>query len=206
VTSLTAYVLSLILSAFPPGKHPEVETREVGAARLEVVARAEADAARAFGAGWPEGAVDLARAGTSAFGWSMGFRRDVQTGAKRGPAGEACFTDLHPATLRRFANFETAGRTDAELAMLVVGLDYDSLRRCFDAGFSALVHVRAVSARRCKSNVLLGTFALYANGNYCHTPGRGWIERKRLDTLLRFRARGGTFFPDWYQAEEEPAS
>lgn len=206
MTVLAHYVLSLILAAFPPGKYPEVETRDVGVARLEVVARAQADSAQAFGDRWPEGAADLARADTAAFGWSMGYRRDVQTGEKRGPAGEACFSDMQAPTLRRFAQFETAGLTDAQLHAMVVGLDYASLRRCFDAGNAALVHVRAVAARQCKANVLLGTFALYANGNWCHSPGKGWIERKRLETFMRLRGRREIQWPEWYTLPSEASS
>jgi len=205
VTSLTAYVLSLMLSAFPPGKHPEVETRAAGVARYEVDARALGDAALARGSEWPDGPVDLARAMTSASGWSMGFRRDVQVGEKRGPAKEACLADLQPVILRRFATFETAGRSDDELAMLVTGLDYDSVRRCFDTGVAVLVHARKTAAWKCKLNPVKGAFAIYANGNYCHSPGRGWIEEKRFATLLKFRARG-TVWPEWYQRDEESNS
>jgi len=216
VSALGKYVLSLILAAFPPGKHPEVETRDAGAARLEVVALAEADSAELFSDRWPEGATDLARAGTSAFGWSMGFRRDVQVGTKRGPAGEACFADMQPLTLRTFAQFETAGLTNEQMAALVVGLDYASLRRCFDAGFAGLVHARVVAERRCKSDVVRGTFALYASGRWCQTPAfssqgsrvfpAGWIEGARVQTLQKFRARKETVFPSWYVVPAEASS
>ena len=199
MSALSAYVLSLLLWKFPPGKQPEIETREQGAARYEVVAAAIADSASARAGEWPGGARDLARTEASAFGWSMGFRLDVQTGAKRGPAGESCFSDMQFPTLRRFATFPTEHLSNEELAAMVVGLDYDSLRRCLDAGTAALVHVRRVAARRCRNwPTDLATFALYANGNYCSSGRRDWIERKRYQTLLSMRAQAETLFPAWY--------
>jgi hypothetical protein len=200
MTSLALYVLSLILVAFPPGKHPEVETREQGVARLEVVARALADSVQQASAGWPGGDKDLARAEVSAFGWSMGFRLDIQLGLKRGPGREACFSDLQPAELRRFARFPTAGLSNAELAEQVIGLDYQSLRRCFDAGTAAFIHVHDVALKRCRTHgpIMRSTFALYANGNYCSSGARSWIERVRLATYQKFQAREIASFPNWY--------
>lgn len=211
-TTLAAYVLSLIFSSVQPGKDASVETRDQAVARLEVDAEAIADTAKAFGARWPEGPVDFARALTAASLRSMGFRRDVQLGQKRGPAGEMCLMDLQPRTLRYFAPWETAGRTDDELVALTTGLDYASQRRCFDAGAAGLVNARRVAEHRCKGRVLLGTFALYASGRYCVTPAfssqgsrvfpSGWIESTRLDTLRKFRARREIIWPAWYQPEE----
>jgi hypothetical protein len=200
MSPLAQFVLSLILLAFPPGKHPEVETREAGAARLEVVARALADSAHQAGAAWPGGEKDLARAEVAAFGWSMGFRLDVQLGLKRGPGHEACFSDLQPAELRRFATFPTAGLSNAQLAEQVVGLDYQSLRRCFDAGTAAFLHVHDVALKQCRRHgpIVRSTFALYANGNWCSSGGRDWIERYRFATYQKFQAREVAAFPAWY--------
>lgn len=202
MSPLALYEFSLLIAIAQPGKDPAVETRQAAVARLAVVARAQTDSAEAFGDRWPGGARDLVRASTAKFYWSMGYRRDVQVGDKLGPAKEACLADLLPATLRQFARFETAGRSDDELRMLVTGLDYDSLRRCFDAGHAALVNARAHAARNCKSwPVEMATFAVYASGRYCVSPGRHWVEVKPYQTLLKLRGRTTTHFPDWVPPE-----
>jgi hypothetical protein len=207
--NLASYVLSLILATFPPGKHPELETREAGANRLATWAAAHADSAHEFGSRWPEGEKDLARAGVAFWGVSMGFRRDVQTGELHGPANASCFADMLPSTIRQFAQFETAGLSDAELMARVVGLDYASARRCADAGFAALVHAREYAEKRCRTgNPTLAAFAIYASGS-CSSKGtimlrgksrpRTWMEQSRFDLLLRLRARKSVALPGWYR-------
>lgn len=204
MSPLAAYCLSLILAVFPPGKVPSIETREAGVERLRLVARAQADSAEEFGGRWPEGARDLVRASVAKFGWSMGYQLRVQTGALRGPGGEVCFADLQLPTLRQFATFETAGKSNDELARLVTGLDYASLRRCMDTGHNALVHVRRVAARRCKGyQPELAAFAFYANGRSCYSAGRQWVERNPYWSLLRFRGRTETVFPAWYSVRDD---
>src|SRR6185369_9524084 len=76
-----------------------IESREAGARRFEVVAEALADAAMYAGAAWRDGPVDLARAMLAASAWSTGFREDIQTGRKRGRAGEVCLMDIQPKVL-----------------------------------------------------------------------------------------------------------
>lgn len=213
MSSLANYVLALILAHFPPGAHPELETREAGAERLTTWSRAHADAAHEFGARWPEGEKDLARAGVAFWGISMGFRRDIQTGEKHGPAHATCFADMLPSTLRTFAQFETAGLSDADLTARVVGLDYFSARRCADAGFAALVNAREYAEKRCHTgNPTLAAFAIYASGS-CSSKGtitvrsvvrpRTWMEQSRFDLLVKLRAQKTTALPAWYR---EPAA
>lgn len=180
------------------------ETREAGAKRLEVVAQAIADASLFHGSGWREGPRDLVRAVISAGGWGMGFREDVQTGRTRGKAGEVCLMDLMPRTLRMLTPYgEQKGKTDAELAAATVGRDYDSQRRCFDAGALLMVRVRREAERRCKGyQIDYATFALYATGTDCstnHGPPKGdWLAQPRYDSIRKFRARKHTVFPAWY--------
>lgn len=208
MSPLAKYVLSLILSAFPQGRLPAVETRDVAAVRL--------DAAEQFGHRWPEGPRDLAIAGVAFWGVSMGFRREVQTGALRGPANATCFADLLPATLRTFAQFETAGLSDAELTVRVVGLDYEAARRCADAGFAAMVNAREYAEKHCRTgNPTLAAFAIYASGT-CSSKGfitvrgierpRTWMEQSRFDLLVRLRTHKHTIFPSWYREEVEASS
>jgi hypothetical protein len=214
--TLAAYVLSLILANFPPGVRPAIETREAGAERLATWSRAHADSAHEFGARWPEGEQDLARAGVAFWGVSMGFRREVQTGELRGPANASCFADMLPSTIRHFAQFETAGLSDAELMARVVGLDYFAARRCADAGFAALVHAREYAEKRCRTgNPTLAAFAIYASGT-CSSKGsitvrgkqrpRTWMEQTRFDLLVKLRARKSVALPAWYrEADAEGA-
>lgn len=206
---LALYVLSLILWQFPPGRQPDVESREWGAARLEVVARALADSAIDHGDAWEEGERDFARVMVATAGLSMGFTLAVQVGDRRGPGGAVCLADLQPSTLRRFAAFETAGRTDDELAWMVTGRDYDSLRRCFDTGFAVLASARKYADRHCQSYPTeLATFAVFVSGVGCASKGtikirgeekpRSELELMRVRTLEELRQRKATRFPRWY--------
>ncbi len=246
MTSLGTYVLSLILSSFPPGgsifsleavpscgTNPEqpacelapvcsapsilcraprwnpglgawarAERRETGAARLEVVAEALADAALYAGAGWREGPTDLARAMLAASGWSTGMREDIQTGRTRGPAGELCLMDIQPAVLRSAVPWDLASLPDEELAAKVVGLGYAELRRCFDAGAVLMVRARRFATSHCREwPADYAIFAAYATGLACHTLDRhGDYARLRVRSYRKFRATRMTVFPSWYRA------
>lgn len=179
------------------------ETREAGVKRLEVVAEAVADSALFYGAGWKEGPRDLLRATIAAGGWGMGFHESTQVGRTRGPAGEVCLMDLLPSTLRGLTPFDRQKLSDKELADGVLGLDYDSQRRCFDAGSLLMVRVRREAERRCKGYAIeYSTFALYATGSSCSTnngPPKGdWLAAPRYDSMRKFRARKETVFPSWF--------
>jgi len=246
LTSLGTYVLSLILSSFPPGGSPfsveaipgcgtsptepacelapvcpepsilckpprynetlgawvRAERRETGAARLEVVAEALADAALYAGAAWREGPTDLARAMLAASGWSTGMREDIQTGRTRGPAGELCLMDIQPKVLRSAVPWDLAGLADEELAQKVVGLGYAELRRCFDAGAVLMVRARRFATQHCREwPADYAVFAAYATGIQCHTLDRhGDYARLRVRSYRKFRATRMTVFPGWYQA------
>ncbi len=211
MTSLGLYTLSLIMFQFPG--HASSEPREERAERLTVVAQALADSAEHFGAGWGPGPTDLARAMVAAGGWGMGFKREVQTGEVRGPAGEVCLMDLLPSTLRTASPYDRQRLTDEELAAGVLGLGYDPQRRCFDAGALILVRARRMAERRCKGSVIdYSTFALFATGSSCTTagmknPGTGkaedWLAGPRFTSLRRFRARKATVFPEWFVPPKE---
>jgi hypothetical protein len=179
------------------------ETREEGAARLELVAQAGADAAEHLGAAWDRGPADLARMLVSAGGWSTGFKERIQVGAVRGPAGELCFLDLRPDTLVKVLPYDLSKLRGEELAAAVTGREYSQVRRCFDAGALLLVRARREADRRCKGYPPeFSTFALYATGGACFTKGTAerpdWLATPRYQWLGRFRARKHTTFPDWY--------
>jgi hypothetical protein len=203
MTSLGLYILSLLLFAFPPGGAGE--TREEGARRYEVIAQALADASLHQGAAWDRGPADLGRAIVAAGGYGMGFGVGVQTGAVRGKAGEVCHVDILPSTLRTVVPWDLSRLPEAELVSKVVGLDYGSMRRCFDAGALLMVRIDREAKRRCKSEPLdLAVFALFAR-NTCSTRDAGGedsIARPRFQLYLRLRARKHTIFPDWYEAPE----
>lgn len=179
-----------------------VESREAGARRLEVVAKALADAALYAGAGWRDGPVDLARAMLAASGWSTGLREDIQVGRMRGRAGEVCLMDIQPAVLRAAVPWDLSQlKDDEELVQKVVGLEYPELRRCFDAGAVLLLRARRWSQEHCKSwPEDYAFFSAYGMGPSCHTLGRlGDYARLRARTYQKFRATRMTVFPDWYQ-------
>lgn len=188
------------------------ETRMGGARRMEVVARAIADVAAARGKEWPTGQDDLARALVSAFGWSTAFREDIQVGRTRGPGGEVCLADLQVKTIRKFvADPELLKLKDNELALKLIGRDYESLRLCTDTGASALLGARSAASWMCKKARNPGnkfrsweenTFAVYSSGTSCFTPPPSWKEARRYGTLLKFRATKTTKFPSWYQPAE----
>lgn len=179
------------------------ESQEAGARRLELVAQAMADAAQHYGAGWQHGPKDLARAMLAAGGWSTGLKEGIQVGRVRGPAGEVCLMDLLPSTLQAVLPWDLARLPPEQRVKLVVGSDYDSQRRCFDAGALLLVRARREAERRCKGTPTdFATFALYATGGSCVTTGTkdrpDWLATPRFESLGKFRARKQTYFPDWY--------
>jgi hypothetical protein len=192
------------------GAWVRVESREAGARRLEVVAQALADAAHHQGAAWHAGPQDLARAMLAAGGWSTGLREDIQVGRTRGPAGEVCLMDLQIPTLRALVPYDLSRLPAEELAQKVVGLEYPELRRCFDAGALLLVRARREAERRCKGTPMdYATFAIYATGSECNTR-RGakgdWLAGPRLASLLKWRQRKATIFPDWYRSKVDGRS
>jgi hypothetical protein len=184
-----------------------VESRETGARRLEVVARALADAALYAGASWKDGPVDLARAMLAASAWSTGLREDIQTGRKRGPAGEVCLMDIQPASLKTAVPWDLAKLTGEDLVRKVVGLKYPELRRCFDAGAVLLVRARRWAEQHCHEwPADYATFSAYGTGSSCTTIGRlGDYAQLRARSYRKFRATRVTVFPDWYHPSPQSA-
>jgi hypothetical protein len=185
-----------------------VESRETGARRLEVVSEALADAALYAGASWKDGPVDLARAMLAASAWSTGLREDIQTGRKRGPAGEVCLMDIQPMSLRSAVPWDLARLDTDALIGKVVGLEYPELRRCFDAGAVLLVRARRWAEQHCHEWPLdYATFSAYGTGSSCTTIGRlGDYAKLREHSYRKFRATHVTVFPDWYRPSPRRAS
>jgi hypothetical protein len=181
-----------------------VESRDAGARRLEVVAKALADAALYAGAGWRDGPVDLARAMLAASGWSTGLREDIQVGRTRGRAGEVCLMDIQPTVLRSAVPWDLSQLEEEALVQKVVGLEYPELRRCFDAGAVLLLRARRWSREHCES--WPEDYAFFsAYGPSCHTLGRlGDYARLRARTYQKFRATRMTVFPEWYRPSKRP--
>jgi hypothetical protein len=227
LSALSSYILSLALASFPPGtkvhsleklpdcgtdpreptceltpvcKETSILCRETGARRLEVVSEALADAALYAGASWKDGPVDLARALLAASAWSTGLREDIQTGRKRGPAGEVCLMDIQPASLRSAVPWDLARLDTNALIQKVIGLEYPELRRCFDAGAVLLVRARRWAEQHCQKWPLdYATFSAYGTGVSCDTIGRfGDYAKLRAGSYRKFRATHLTVFPDWY--------
>jgi len=184
------------------------ESREAGARRLEVVADALADAALYAGASWREGPVDLARAMLAASGWSTGLREDIQTGRKRGRAGEVCLMDILPESLRSAVPWDLAGLEKEALVQKVVGLEYPELRRCFDAGAVLLVRAHRWAEEHCKKwPVDYATYSAYATGSRCETIGLyGDYAELRAHSYRKFRATHATVFPEWFHPSRKSGS
>jgi hypothetical protein len=177
-----------------------IESRETGARRLEVVSEALADAALYAGASWKDGPIDLARAMLAASAWSTGLREDIQTGRKRGPAGEVCLMDIQPQSLRSAVPWDLAKLDTDTLIQKVVGLGYPELRRCFDAGAVLLVRARRWAEQHCHEwPGDYATFSAYGTGSSCTTLGRfGDYAELRARSYRKFRATRMTVFPPWY--------
>lgn len=182
------------------GAWVRIESRETGARRLEVVAEALADAALYAGASWKDGPIDLARAMLAASAWSTGLREDIQTGRKRGPAGEVCLMDIQPQSLRTAVPWDLARLDKEALAQKVVGLEYPELRRCFDAGAVLLVRARRWADQHCHEWPNdYSTFSAYGTGSSCNTLGRfGDYAQLRARSYRKFRATNMTVFPSWF--------
>lgn len=186
------------------GAWARIESREAGAKRFEVVAEALADAALYAGAGWRDGPVDLARAMLAASAWSTGLREDIQTGRKRGPAGEVCLMDIQPKVLRSAVPWDLARLEGEDLVQKVVGLEYPELRRCFDAGAVLIVRARRWSEQHCRDwPADYSIFAAYGTGISCSTVNLfGDYARLRARSYRKFRATRMTVFPDWYHPSQ----
>lgn len=182
------------------GAWTRIESREAGAKRFEVVAEALADAALYASASWKDGPVDLARAMLAASAWSTGLREDIQTGRKRGPAGEVCLMDIQPQVLRSAVPWDLARLEPEELVQKVVGLEYPELRRCFDAGAVLIARARRWSEQHCRDWPSdYSIFAAYGTGISCSTVNLfGDYARLRARSYRKFRATRMTVFPDWY--------
>jgi hypothetical protein len=142
----------------------------------------------------------LMAAGLAIAVYESGLREDVQVGrgwAKkasddggrgRGPSGEACFMQIHPASVARFANgfdeavTEAAERGDPKareaMAQTLLGLDSASVQECWRTGLRMLVHAHRYCAWAApKTDWDWASFAMYGTGHSC-------TSRK---TMLRVR-------------------
>lgn len=160
------------------GSWRQVERTETARERFRVIAEAIADESEAVmlkskGKAWPGGASDFAVAMLAASYWSTGFREDIETGRKRGPAKEACLADLQPMVAWSFAPFPHANLSAEQVALKLVGNDYDSLRRCYGTGLRALSSMRRWADVHCKyqASASYAGFAAYATGSRCYTTG-----------------------------------
>ncbi len=198
----------------PPRYEPAVgawvraESRETGARRLEVVAEALADAALYAGASWREGPAHPARAMPAASGWRTGLREDIETGRKRGRAGEVCLMDILPDSLRAAVPWDLARLDKEALIQKVVGVEYPELRRCFDAGAVLLVRAHHWAENHCRKwPTDYATFSAYATGTRCETIGLyGDYAELRANTYRKYKATQATVFPSWFHPSQKHAT
>lgn len=181
------------------GRWRQVERKETARRRFAGVAEALADEAVSMeveseGRAWPGGASDLAVAMLAASYWSTGFREDIESGRKRGPAGEVCLADIQPLIAYSFAAFPHPYMSVKEVSEMMVGSDYFELRRCFGAGMRALASMRRWSDLHCTPFVSrsYAGFAAYATGSSCTTAGNkkyGDYAMKREEAYRDFLSR-----------------
>jgi hypothetical protein len=182
---------------FLAGAWRQVERPDTARQRFSVIAQALADEAqdvmeKSKGKAWPGSASDFAVAMLAASYWSTGFREDIETGRKRGPAKEACLADLQPLVAWKFAPFPHANLTPEQVALRIVGTDYDSLRRCYGAGLRTLSAMRRWADVHCRNQVSASYagFAAYATGSKCQTTGpRGDYAMLREKLYRKYRSQ-----------------
>lgn len=182
---------------FLAGAWRQVERKDTAHERFSVIAQALADETedvmlKSKGKAWPGTASDFAVAMLAASYWSTGFREDIETGRKRGPAKEACLADLQPLVAWKFAPFQHANLTPEQVAQQIVGSDYDSLRRCYGTGLRALSAMRRWADVHCRGQVSgsYAGFAAYATGSSCQTTGmRGDYAMLREKLYRKYRSQ-----------------
>ncbi|HKY40697.1 MAG TPA: hypothetical protein VJN18_32400 [Polyangiaceae bacterium] len=199
------------------------ETREAAASRLGVAAVALADAAtfltrctvdgvpveRCKPVTWPEGTVDFAKATLTVAVWESGLREDIMGGHPpkgRGAAGEACVMQVMPNVIRSVAPwlpaYELAKTKDEQLALMLVGTDGASLRRCFETGGRLLARMRKVAQHECKQRWSYSLWARYGTAGRCDTVGIfDDFAAKREKTYLNFRKKTSPQWPEWFTPE-----
>lgn len=158
------------------------ETYDEGMARYAIIARAVTRVANNPPAEWVWlgrlGALQIVRAEVTIARHESGFWRSVHEGKLRGPAGEACLVQIHPATARHFG-------IDLES---LVGLDEDSTYRCIYAGVFVLAKARVLAERRCHDGKhwFEPTIAAYGSGKGC-VPTGDWVNgvQARVNTYAK---------------------
>jgi hypothetical protein len=177
------------------GSPVQRETEHTGHARYAVIARELVEAADdILTREKPDGSklwkrVDLVAAAAGFAVLESGLREDVQVGRGsarkaddvggrgRGPGGEACLMQVHPAV---FAMFAPGG------AESLLGTDPEHVRECFRAGMRMLVRARAfcstdASAKLPGYDWAWATASMFTTGNSCTSSNHGkTLPRARL--------------------------
>lgn len=139
--------------------------------------------------------TSLSALGAAVAQLESGYREDVMVGrgwAKkpsqdggrgRGPSGEACYMQIHPAIAWRFADADLeltarakAGDREAReaVAQTLLGGDEGSLTRCWRAGLRMLIHSRAYCAWAApKTDWDFATVSMFGTGTSCSSGNSG---------------------------------
>jgi hypothetical protein len=117
--------------------------------------------------------------GTAESGW----REDVMVGRGqngkpddiggegRGPGMEACFMQIHPVSIPRFAISTNAGTAKPDM---LLGSDQESISRCLQTGMRMIIHARRYCAWRApQTDWRWAVAAMYATGNSCTSSNHG---------------------------------
>ena len=150
----------------------------------------------------------LSVAGAAVAMLESGYREDVQVGRGsarkpsqdggrgRGPGGEGCLIQAHPQSAWRFSDApaelkQKAEKGDKEARTLIVesllGIDPESLKRCWRTGLRMLIHSRAYCAWASpKTDWDFATYSMYGTGTSCTSPndGKTTMRTRLFRTIL----------------------
>ncbi len=173
---LATWFYALMIATSPPDRYHAGETAAERDARYHEIARDLAtvveDPAEAPVFGGPQG---RARTGALLLGLSYvesGWRKDVDEGAKRGPAGDSCLLQLN------------IGRGHTREGWSHADLTGDRTK-CFRAG----LHLARMSYGACGSSPAEDRLAAYATGR-CDSEKGKLLSRARVAVARRMLARG----------------
>ena len=159
------------------------------------------------------GVMYLSLAAMGAATYESGYREDVQVGRGharkisddggmgRGPGSEGCLMQVHPQSAWAYAPdvdpelYKRASKGDRAareaIVLTLVGLDEESVVRCFETGMRMLVKSRAYCAWASpKTDPRWAMYAQYGTGNSCTSSNDGkTVLRQRLYESLIHKVR-----------------
>ncbi len=146
---------------------------------------------------WPDSERSLALSALTVALYESSLREDIQSGRKRGAAGEACLVQVMPEQAPKFASWlpreerqRLAADPKAREAFLetLLGDSPQALSRCFELGMRMLAQARA-SCAGSAAGWEAGMFSLYGTGRTCSWSPMATIRQKTLRRFLNTTPR-----------------